>query len=220
MPGLRGHRRGAIHRGITLDGPQQLMIQTVGARLESDKFNAYRKAIEGAKWDGNRSANFATLDKGAGIVRRLHEAGFLVDLDPAVAEAVHGAVDANRAAVASAVLNADAVEAILKAKGLSLFSFQRVGSTWLSSRYRALLADEMGWETLQTLVALPAGARAVVVAPAVVKGVWKREAARWRPDLSTTVLTGRGSFRWPQRDGESSSRTTTSCAPRSRSWSP
>jgi hypothetical protein len=187
---------------ITLDGPQ-LMIQTVGARLESDKFNAYRKAIEGAKWDGTRSANFATLDKGAGIVRRLHEAGFLVDLDPAVAEAVHGAVDANRAAVASAVLNADAVDAILKAKGLSLFSFQRVGSTWLSSRYRALLADEMGLgKTLQTLVALPAGARAVVVAPAVVKGVWNREVARWRPDLSPTVLTGRGSFRWPERDGE------------------
>ena len=187
---------------ITLEG-QQIMIQTTGARMESDKFNAYRNAIAGAKFDGKRSANFATLDKGAGIVRRLHDAGFLVDVDPAVAEAVHGAVDANRAAVASANANADAVHAILTAKGLSLFEFQRVGSTWLSSRYRALLADEMGLgKTLQTLVALPAGARAVVVAPAVVKGVWKREIGRWRPDLSPTVLTGRGSFRWPERDGE------------------
>jgi hypothetical protein len=51
--------------------------------------------------------------------------------------------------------------------------------------------------TIQALAALPEGARAVVVGPAVAKGVWERECKRWRPDLTPVVLSGRGSFRWP-----------------------
>jgi hypothetical protein len=51
--------------------------------------------------------------------------------------------------------------------------------------------------TLQAGLALPAGAGAVVVAPAVAKGVWKREMAKWRPEITVTVLSGRGSFRAP-----------------------
>lgn len=53
-------------------------------------------------------------------------------------------------------------------------------------------------KTIQALVALPDDARVVVVAPASVKGVWRREAAAWRPDLQVTVLSGRRSFRWPE----------------------
>jgi hypothetical protein len=52
-------------------------------------------------------------------------------------------------------------------------------------------------KTVQALAALPEGARAVVVGPAVAKGVWERECKRWRPDLTPVVLSGRGSFRWP-----------------------
>jgi SNF2 family DNA or RNA helicase len=40
--------------------------------------------------------------------------------------------------------------------------------------------------------------RQEVVCPAVAKGVWAREAAKWRPELKVTILSGRGSFRWPQ----------------------
>jgi hypothetical protein len=52
--------------------------------------------------------------------------------------------------------------------------------------------------TIQTLAALPAGAAVLVVAPAIAKGVWKREIGRWRPQLQVTVLQGRNSFRWPE----------------------
>ena len=52
-------------------------------------------------------------------------------------------------------------------------------------------------KTIQALVAAPTGAPVLVVCPAVAKGVWQREAAKWRPDLRVVVLSGRGSFRWP-----------------------
>lgn len=69
----------------------------------------------------------------------------------------------------------------------------------MAYRYGALLADQMGLgKTLQTLAALPAKARAVVVGPAVAKGVWCRETGMWRPDLTPTMLSGFGSFRWAQ----------------------
>ena len=184
---------------ITLVG-KEIAIKTVG-RL-GDKFGAYRAAIEGAKYMGDET-NRAKLDKAAGIVTRLHEGGFLVDLDPAVIPAIHDAVGSNRTAVASATANAEIVNEAMKAKGHSLYPFQKIGGTWLASRVCALLADEMGLgKTLQTLVALPQRARAVIVCPAVAKGVWQREAASWRPDLNVSVLSGLGSFRWPEKDGD------------------
>lgn len=52
--------------------------------------------------------------------------------------------------------------------------------------------------TIQALIALPDDAAVVVVCPAVAKGVWLREIAKWRPDYIVTVLDGRGSFRAPK----------------------
>jgi hypothetical protein len=51
--------------------------------------------------------------------------------------------------------------------------------------------------TLTALIAAPAGAPILVICPAVAKGVWARETAKWRPDLKSAALSGRGSFRWP-----------------------
>jgi len=56
-------------------------------------------------------------------------------------------------------------------------------------------------KTVQTLAAVPDNAPVLVIGPAVAKGVWLREAKRWRPDLLPVVLSGRESFRWP-RPGE------------------
>jgi hypothetical protein len=53
-------------------------------------------------------------------------------------------------------------------------------------------------KTPQTLCALSENGRTLVVCPAVVKYNWKAEAARWRPDLRVTVLSGKGSFRLPE----------------------
>jgi SWI/SNF-related matrix-associated actin-dependent regulator 1 of chromatin subfamily A len=84
--------------------------------------------------------------------------------------------------------------------GRSLFEFQNAGVAFLASRRAAILGDDMGTgKTVQTLIALPPAetARVVVVCPACVKFNWRNEAAVWRPDLRTTVLEDRGSFRLP-----------------------
>ena len=54
-------------------------------------------------------------------------------------------------------------------------------------------------KTIEALMALPQDTRppVVVICPAVVKGSWKFEIGRWRQDYTTTILSGRQSFRWP-----------------------
>ena len=84
-----------------------------------------------------------------------------------------------------------------------LYPFQREGVAWLCDEERqvGILADQMGLgKTIQALVAHRKGRGLVVVCPASLKGVWAREAEAWRDDLSVTILSGRGSFRWPEKD--------------------
>jgi hypothetical protein len=165
-----------------------------------DRFDAYRKAIEGAKYMGD-DTNRIGLDKAAAAIERLAAAGFVLDMKPGVVEAATETARAVRRAtgqaLASAQANADAIDTRLRARGLSLFPFQRAGAAWLATKYGALLADQMGLgKTIEALAALPADAPAVVVGPAVAKGVWCNEIAAWRPDRTASMLSGLGSFRW------------------------
>jgi len=132
------------------------------------------------------------------LIERLRTAGFAVTVDPGLAADLDAAQAAVRSEVAAADERALAIDASLKTRGLALYPFQRVGVKWLASREAGLLSDEMGLgKTIQALAALPATSGVVVVAPAVAKGVWAREAKKWRPDLQVSILKGRGSFRWP-----------------------
>lgn len=84
---------------------------------------------------------------------------------------------------------------------MPLRPYQEIGAAWLNSRDRALLADDMGLgKSIQTLTAIPMNRPPVlIVCPAVVKGVWKSEAFKWRSDYLVSVYNGRGSFtRFPQ----------------------
>ena len=167
-------------------------------RLGSEKFAAYRAAIEGAKFNAADRCNEAPVALVPSIAARLKAAGFVVDLDDAARAVIESARAATTVAVQAAASRADTINRALEASGLALFPFQREGVAWLAGRSAALLADPMGLgKTVQTLCAMPDGAPVLVVAPAVAKGVWKREAARFRPDIRVTVLSGRGSFRWP-----------------------
>ncbi len=167
--------------------------------LGGDLFQAYRNATAGARWDPLKRLNIVkdvvVLN---GILKRLASGGFVPVLDEATKEATKTAIDAVSKSVARAEVRMDQIDAALSARGLSLYPFQRSGVQWLSSRSSALLADEMGLgKTIQALAALPEGIGVIVVCPVVLKENWKREISQWRPDLTVTIISGRGNFRWP-----------------------
>jgi SNF2 family DNA or RNA helicase len=91
--------------------------------------------------------------------------------------------------------------------GVVPFPHQHDGVEWMQRRGRkgGILADDMGLgKTMQTLTSIPVDADGVrypvvIICPAVAKTVWKREAARFAPDLKVEALAGRGSFRWPAK---------------------
>jgi SNF2 family DNA or RNA helicase len=140
-----------------------------------------------------------TVAQTPAAIAALQAAGFTCDVAPDL-------VAATRAHAAQAVTDvtqargrAAQINAMLAERGLGLFPFQANGIEWLAPRETALLADDMGLgKTVQALCAAPIGAPIVVICPAVAKGVWTREAKRFRPDLTPVALSGRGSFRWAQ----------------------
>lgn len=82
----------------------------------------------------------------------------------------------------------------------TLLPYQVAGRDYLRMRPSALLVDDPGLgKTAQALSALPVGG-AVVVTTAPLKGMWASEAPHWT-EMPVTILSGRGSFRWP-RHGE------------------
>lgn len=182
---------------IAMVGVDRVKIRPV-AYLGADLFDRYREAAGGATYDKSERANFATVDMVGAIVTRLARAGFKIDAAPEVTAAVQAWEARAKADTVAADARALEVDARLRERGLALFPFQSQGVSWLAPLDRAILGDDMGLgKTIQALTAAPLGAPFLVIAPAVAKGVWARECARWRPDLTPTVLSGRGSFRWP-----------------------
>jgi len=80
-----------------------------------------------------------------------------------------------------------------------LYPFQVHGVDWLSKGSHRLLGDDMGLgKTVQTIMALPKDAAAIVVAPASVKYNWKKEVEKWRPDLEVAIIPNEKGFRLPR----------------------
>jgi hypothetical protein len=105
-------------------------------------FAAYREALTGAKYDGK--VNRASLPVAVEIVKKLVAAGFVVDVAPDLAERLKNLVSQVREDVSAGKARAEALDAELKKKGLSLFGYQKDGVAWLSGRHNALLLDDMG----------------------------------------------------------------------------
>lgn len=183
--------RMAALRGGALIQPAQFL----GAR-----FDAYRRACAagGARWSKDDRGNVASADAVVRVAERLRAEGFEVAVEESLAAVLGAAAAAKKADAEKAGALARAAVDRAAANGLTLFPFQIDGIGWLAQRRAAILADEMGLgKTIQALASLPEKAAAVVVAPAIALGVWKRETEKWRPDLRVTVLRGRGSWRWP-----------------------
>src|SRR5216684_4110659 len=163
--------------------------------LGGDNFYKFRNCIAGSKFEPATRSNTLSLAKLPGVVSALQSAGFAVTMDGALTRIVQREIASNVKSVDAAKTRTQETDARLASKGMKLYPFQREGIEWLSTRTGALLADDMGLgKTVQIAVSLPEGVAAIVVCPAVAKGVWQREIAKWRPELKITVLSGRGSL--------------------------
>ena len=171
--------------------------------LGGESFEVFKQAISGAHWDRKRRMNIASIDHLPRIVRQLGRAGFVADVDEVIlaelgerrtqswmkVQAIRERVDHND-------------QEFQEREGKSFFPFQRTDIVWLAQRHGALMLHEMRLgKTMMALTALPAGAPTLVVCPASVKGVWVGQARTFRPQIKTTVLEGRDSFRWPNPGG-------------------
>jgi SWI/SNF-related matrix-associated actin-dependent regulator 1 of chromatin subfamily A len=144
------------------------------------------KSLVGARF--NKDGKFWTVDLSPANIARVLEVGEKLRLT--IAEELK-----TKAVVVSSVLE-EQIEQTIDTKGL--FPFQVAGVKFLTSKKACLLGDEMGTgKTVQTLAALPKDMGIIVVCPASLKFNWRDEAKKWRPDLSPVVLSGRGSFRFP-----------------------
>jgi SNF2 family DNA or RNA helicase len=98
----------------------------------------------------------------------------------------------------SAELRSLAFDTQLAARGWKLRPYQRDGIRWLSSRRAGLLCDQMGLgKSIQALGGMPENVGCIIVCPASLRGFWKEEVERWRPDLVPVIIEGKESFRWP-----------------------
>lgn len=168
--------------------------------LGGEGFAHYRAvtAGAGATYDRAAKGQAAPVEALGALVAALKGAGYVPQVSPALVADLAAAARAEEAHEAATVSRIRLTQDALRARGLSLFRHQEDGIRWLAGRTSAILADDMGLgKTCQTLLALPDRAPAIVVCPAVAKGVWRAEAAKWRPDLRVEVLAGRKSFRWP-----------------------
>jgi SNF2 family DNA or RNA helicase len=180
-------------------GGGQVRIRPIGF-LGQDRFSEYRRSIDGAEYDRERRTNIASVDRLPGILTRLRDASFDVNLESDAKKALQRysaaqMFDLQRVRERIAEIDRE----IRERTGERLYPFQRTGAEWLTLKKSALLADEMGTgKTLQIITAIPTNTPVLVVVPARLKGVWTGEVSKWRPFLRTIVLRGRDSFRWPK----------------------
>lgn len=162
-----------------------------------DRFNAYVSALReaGAYYDGKN--NRTKVEKALACIAAVEKAGFLLQVHPAVSATLQAFAQAHKTIVQEAGARANKVDEALRARGLALYPFQKIGVEWLAGRMRALLADDMGLgKTIQALTAIPEGAPVLVVGPQSALGVWADETPKWRPDLTFSAIE-RKDFHWP-----------------------
>ncbi len=162
----------------------------------------YRQACAGARYDMTTGRSVApTVEVAMRISERLTKLGHVVLMEDELRGLLVSEAASTRSNVVDARDRLERFEAIAAKSGRSLFPFQRQDVLWISSRKRIVNCNEMGLgKSVETLAALPERGANVVVCPAIAKGVWMREAARWRPDLKPIIINGHGNFRFPLRN--------------------
>jgi len=170
-------------------------------------FEAYQRALYGARYLPDRQVNIVPIEILPEIVLRLREIGLRMSMDAPLHKIIQSMTALQWVDLKAAQGRVERMDQeIRELEGTrgnpngGLYEFQKYGIQWLSTRTTALLADDMGTgKTLQTLGSLPADCPTLVICPASVKSVWQEETRRWRPHISVEVLEGRDSFRWPEQ---------------------
>lgn len=81
-----------------------------------------------------------------------------------------------------------------------LFPYQVEGVKFLASHKQGFLFDDPGLgKSVQALTYLAQSPNpAIVICPAIAKGVWQAEIQKWGFDKFASIVCGRGNFRWPK----------------------
>lgn len=171
-------------------------------RLAGAEFATYLKLARaaGLRFDAVQKRQVGGIETLPALIGEFQREGFALTVDPALAAAIKGDLHVAQSRDAHGRELAQKAEERAQERGLALYPFQREGVRWLAPRRRALLGDEMGLgKTVQALCAAGSMPALLVVAPALVKGNWKRETLKWSDaGMRVTVCSGRGSFRWPK----------------------
>jgi hypothetical protein len=149
--------------GVKMWGSTEVAIKPM-VFLGGDMFAKYRTATSGSSYDAPRKQQVARLDQLPMVLDALINAGFVVEVDPAVQEAVRGVTASMKADVVAADTRMAQVDAWLAARGKKLFPFQRQGVSWLSPRHSGALFDDMGLgkqHPVDTKVLTPKGYRCI-----------------------------------------------------------
>lgn len=144
-------------------------------------------------------------------IERLEAYDFAVDIAPELAVILENKAALARAGSVAGVLRAERLDRRAAQIGKVVRPYQKVGIAYLSSSEVAMLADPTGLgKSLQSLGALDSPPRAVIVCKAIMKGCyvdgiarggWADEIRKWLgPDVKITILSGRGSWRWPDEN--------------------
>ena len=182
---------------IALDGTcsNEVVARPKDLLGPGETFDAYRAACHRhafAYRTGERGF-VGSEAKAPDLAMALHEAGFRVVPDARVQAVLSRAADGDRAARAD-------VDRACSLAPVAPFPYQREDAKVLATSPCKLVAHEMRvGKTPISLLAIPFGGCALVVAPKIAKATWGNEVSRWRPDLSAVVLRpGSRHFRWPE----------------------
>lgn len=185
-----------LKNGFQIQGDH--LIVTLVAKLGGSSFDEYR-SLDGYSWI--RGSQESTVDATSRNLAWLSSHGFAGDYS------AFGALIDNREVSLSAEEAAQAarIEASKAAStttdysafcpaGLALDDYQAAGVEYALEVGSTFIADEMGLgKTIQAIVAVKASGSypALVVCPASLKGNWAKEIAKWDPERSVQVLSGR-----------------------------
>ena len=125
-----------------------------------------------------------------------------IDMDPAFAKRILEVAEKCRLQVPDGLVNIrnPLVDiALARAKAANAYPYQEEGVEWLVQMQYAVLGDDMGLgKTWQALLAMDASRGIICIVPSSVKYNWQQECNELRPEITTTVLKGKKSFRLPE----------------------